>query len=531
MHYGEDGRGPMLIAIARYFEQVSKMSLFQYGFTRIIEQRNEAEAGSSGTFVPDHLPSLNESGLGVVEYGEVTRAVSELSDPQPAKKRNPRGSYTKYTPKQRAEIGKYALENGNERARRHFSVQFPKLTESTVRNFKKCYKEELDKQRKELIPRPVKEIEPKTRGRPPILLELDEKLRKFLRAIRMKGGVVNIHVVRATATALIETNPFSSQHLRNFSMPRSWVQSLYRRMGLTKRAGTTSRPPVPQGLFDECRLEYLGDIDKKIKQYKIPPELVLNSDQTPSSYVSVGKSTMAVRGDKSIPIKGITDKRAITLNFIVTLSNQFLPMQVIYSGKTKASQPRDFSFLKGFSVTQNPKHWSNEVETLKLIDEIIVPYIVKTRDELKLAKNQKALLIWDVFRGQMTDEVKRKLSSCHIECVYVPANMTHFFQPLDLTVNGCGKQLMKKEFVTYYSNAVKQQLEAGAKLEDIDVDFRLSVLKPLHAQWLVNMYNFFSTERGKLVISKGWKRAEISGLLDGTTVLPPEDPFENVTVD
>ena len=363
-------RGAMGVAgllLRAHAIQVSKMSLFQHGFSRVVEQRNEAEARCSGTFVPDHLPSMNESGLGVVEYREVTRAVSELSDPQPqapAKKRNPRGSYTKYTPKQRADIGKYALENGNERARCHFSVRFPKLTESTVRNFKKSYKEELDKQRKELIPRPVTEIVSKTRGRPPILLELDEKLRKFLKAIRMKGGVVNIHVVRATATALIETNPSTSQHLRNFSMPRSWVQSLYRRMGLTKRAGTTSRPPVPQGLFDECRLQYLGDIDKKIKQYKIPPELVLNSDQTPSSYVSVGKSTMAVRGDKSVPIKGITDKRAITLNFIVTLSNQFLPMQVIYSGKTKASQPRDFSFPTGFSITQNPKHWSNEVETL-----------------------------------------------------------------------------------------------------------------------------------------------------------------------
>ena len=71
----------------------------------------------------------------------------------------------------------------------------------------------------------------------------------------------------------------------------------------------------------------------------IPPELVLNSDQTPSSYVSVGKSTMARKGSTAIPIKGVTDKRAITLNFVVTLANDFLPMQVIYSGKTQASQP------------------------------------------------------------------------------------------------------------------------------------------------------------------------------------------------
>ena len=42
-------------------------------------------------------------------------------------------------------------------------------------------------------------------------------------------------------------------------------------------------------------------------------------------------------------------------------------------------------------MTQNPKHWSNEVETLKLIKEFIVPYVVKKRAELKLAEDQKIL--------------------------------------------------------------------------------------------------------------------------------------------
>ena len=90
----------------------------------------------------------------------------------------------------------------------------------------------------------------------------------------------------------------------------------------------------------------------------------------------------------------------------------------------------------------------------------------------------------------MTEEVKEQLAELNIECVYVPANMTHFFQPLDLTVNACAKQRMRKEFVTYYLNAVKQQLDSGKQLEDIEVDFRLSVLKPLHAKWLVELFNF-----------------------------------------
>ena len=270
-------------------------------------------------------------------------------------------------------IGKYALENGNERARKHFLSKFPNLPESTIRYFKKAYCEELEKKRKKSDPQPVVEITAKPKGRPPVLLDLDEKLIKFLKPVTAKGGVVNIHVVRAATDALIASNPSSSTHLQNFSNPCSWVQSLYRRMGYTRRESTTSRPPVPQGLYDENRRDYLQDIDSKIKKYGIPPELVLNSDQTPSSYVSVGKSTMAPKGSTAIPIKGVTDKRAITLNFVVTLANDFLPMQVIYSSKTKASQPRDLKFPSEFCVTQNPKHWSNEIETLKLIDKIISP--------------------------------------------------------------------------------------------------------------------------------------------------------------
>ena len=53
-------------------------------------------------------------------------------------------------------------------------------------------------------------------------------------------------------------------------------------------------------------------------------------------------------------------------------------MQVIYSGKTKASEPRNLDFPPGFCVTQNPQHWSNEEETLKLLREVINPHVVKS---------------------------------------------------------------------------------------------------------------------------------------------------------
>ena len=48
------------------------------------------------------------------------------------------------------------------------------------------------------------------------------------------------------------------------------------------------------------------------------------------------------------------------------------------------------------------------------------------------------------------------------------------------------------------------------------------MIKPLHAQWLVNMFNFFTTRKGADVIVKGWKKAGIVGVLNGTI---GEDPF------
>ena len=166
-------------------------------------------------------------------------------------------------------------------------------------------------------------------------------------------------------------------------------------------------------------------------------------------------------------------------------------------------------------LSQNP----NETETLSLIDTVIKPYVDLKRKELKLQPTQKALLIWDVFKGQKTDKVLSKLASLNIEVVSVPANMTHFFQPLDLTVNGEAKRFMKDQFTMWYSAEIQKQMEATGNDDNIEVDLRLSVLKPLHATWLVSLYNH---------LMKGWEKAGVAGVARGETSLPSEDPFKDI---
>ena len=134
------------------------MSLFQYGFRRVIrDPESEQEIRPTAS----HMPSASESGLGVLEYQQVSAAVTPIADPAPAKRRA-RGSYTVYSAEQRAAIGKYALENGNNNARKHFTGLFPSLKESTIRNFKKAYKEKLDDRRRRQSLQPVTELPSKS---------------------------------------------------------------------------------------------------------------------------------------------------------------------------------------------------------------------------------------------------------------------------------------------------------------------------------------------------------------------------------
>ena len=69
-------------------------------------------------------------------------------------------------------------------------------------------------------------------------------------------------------------------------------------MGLVQRAGMTLHPPVPLGVYEKCCLDFLSGIKKKMKELSIPPDLMLNADQTPSNYVSTGVMTMVKKGEK-----------------------------------------------------------------------------------------------------------------------------------------------------------------------------------------------------------------------------------------
>ena len=132
-----------------------------------------------------------------------------------------------------------------------------------------------------------------------------------------------------------------------------WAKRLLQRMRMVRCMKTTSSLPIPKGAIKQDGLLFHHDIVPKVKRHKIPDALILNLDQTPSKYVTVAQTTLAKKNSKSVAIAGGSDKRSITATFVVSFGGTFLPMQLIYGGKTTQSLPK-FRFPSSFSLSINP---------------------------------------------------------------------------------------------------------------------------------------------------------------------------------
>ena len=158
-------------------------------------------------------------------------------------------------------------------------------------------------------------------------------------------------------------------------------------------------------------------------------------------------------------------KCAIKATVIQSLSGKILPFQIYYTAKTETCLPKNATVKEHFLFSHNEKHWSNEVETLSLIDMIIAPYIENVKKELQVPNNQESLLIWDAFKGQSTPRVHERLAELGVVVVMVPKKMRHLLELLDVTTNGTIMKIEKKQFSNYIASIITKEMLIDSSLD------------------------------------------------------------------
>lgn len=385
-----------------------------------------------------------------------------------------------------------------------------KIRTSTVEYMKKAYEKACKENRS------VTSLPPQKRGRPFLLgKKLDSMLQMYLRKIRDGGGRVSTRIVSAAARGLLLS--YDRSRLEEFGgslrLNRHWAYSLLRRMKFVKRKATTSKSKYSDVNLLALKRSFLEDVVTTVQMEEIPPELIMNWDQTGIKLVPASSYTMEQRGSKRVEIGGEGDKRQITAIFCGTLYGDFLPLQLIYKGKTPRCHPR-YKFPADWNITHSPKRWSNENTMLEYIDNIIVPYVKATRE--LIGEEKPALVIMDNFKGQVVESVTACLEENNIHTCLLPPNTTDELQPMDLSVNKSAKDFLKDKFQEWYAEQIMEQL--GEELDDIEsvelqpVPLPISVIKEVEAKWLVEMFEYF--QNNPRIIVNGFIRSGITAALD-----------------
>ena len=174
--------------------------------------------------------------------------------------------------------------------------------------------------------------------------------------------------------------------------------------------------------------------------------------------------SMGQRGAQHVEITGLNDKRMITAVFCGTLTGDFLPIQLVYQGKMDRCHPK-YNFLEDWHITHSPNHWSTE-ETMKdYLDHVVFPYIDGVCASCGLSHDYPGLVIFDNFKGQVTDDILQLLEDHNVHSVRLPANCTDCLQPMDISVNKAAKDFIRQKFNDWYLEKVAEQLGDGANFD------------------------------------------------------------------
>ena len=93
----------------------------------------------------------------------------------------------------------------------------------------------------------------------------------------MRRDVINIAhgVILSTKPGLLKENGGS------ITLTDRWARNTLKSMSMVKRRGTTAKCKIPELLYEETKFTFQRNISTKVREFNIPPSLVINLDQTP----------------------------------------------------------------------------------------------------------------------------------------------------------------------------------------------------------------------------------------------------------
>jgi len=262
---------------------------------------------------------------------------------------------------------------------------------------------------------------------------------------RVTAKATILGTIRALEPKLLEDHP-------KFQCSDKFItNTLASYLNYTYRTATRAVQKAPADWEKQCEDAFLRLV-AVIRTYRVPPELVLNADQTGLCLIPTGNKTWAEKGAKQVDVFGKEEKRQFTLMVATSAAGDILPFQSIHKGKTAGVLPGVRYRTEGEElgirwVPGGQKHWSSFKSMVKVrpnnllgsvdstnkhdspsqwIEDIVVPYTREIKKRLGLPERQRSALFidcWSVHRGEEFRSYMKKHHQ-NIRILFIPGGCT-----------------------------------------------------------------------------------------------------------
>jgi hypothetical protein len=328
----------------------------------------------------------------------------------------------------------YAEEHGNRAAGRHYRVD-----ESLVRSWRE------HKQLLEATPRDKKITMP--RGGHAKWPELEEELDAWVTEERTKHG----REVSTVAMRLKAQQIAQRRHLSDFTGGIHWLENFMRRYGIRIRMRTTVGHHLPP------------DYEQQIARFKeyvqtesagVRLKNVINLDETSCQFDMPRGRTADRKGAKEVKIATTgREHSSYTVVLAASSDGRMLKPMIIFK---RATVPNEH-FPPGVVVKSNPKGWMTEDIFTQWVDEILL-----SRPNAPVNPSE-SLFIMDAAKPHLTPKSKGAIEE-YAKLAVVPARLTRFVQPLDISVNAVFKNHMRSHWEEFMRDESKHTYTPSGKM-------------------------------------------------------------------
>jgi hypothetical protein len=210
-------------------------------------------------------------------------------------------------------------------------------------------------------------------------------------------------------------------------------------------------------------------------------------------------------------VHGMEDKRQATVTVSSSAAGTLLPFQVIFTGTTSRTLPPSNSGRReceaaGWHLTFSSNHWSTLTTCQQFVVNILQPYRQQQIERLGLSQDSKLIWLIDCWSVHTSKQFSAWMKThSEILMLYVPANCTAVFQPVDVILQRPFKHGFRQQFDQWTMEEMDKQLQTKAA-KDIKLDFRMSTIKPYLCTWLLKAWQHIDKEN---LIQRGWEQCGI----------------------